>query len=118
MARLYADEKFPLPIVEFLRLAGHDVLTVAEAGKAGFGIPDEEVLAFAINQERAILTRNCDDFRRLHRVQPNHCAIIICKEDLNTERQAQRIAEAITREENLRGQLIRITRTPQPENPI
>jgi len=30
MARLYADEDFPLPIVELLRQMGHDVLTVAE----------------------------------------------------------------------------------------
>lgn len=118
MARLYADENFPLPIVEFLRLAGHDVLTVAEAGKAGLGIPDEDVLAFAVNEERVILTRNWDDFRRMHRFHPNHCGIIICKEDLNTERQALRIAEAIAREENLKGQLIRITRTPPPENPL
>lgn len=28
MARLYADEQYPLPVVEFLRALGHDVLTV------------------------------------------------------------------------------------------
>lgn len=67
MARLYADENFPLPIVEILRLSGHDVLTSREAGNSGFGIPDQEVLAFAINDERAVLTRNWDDFRQLHR---------------------------------------------------
>ena len=30
MARLYADENFPLPIVELLRIFGHDVLTTEE----------------------------------------------------------------------------------------
>ncbi len=28
MARLYADEQFPRPVVEFLRNLGYDVLTV------------------------------------------------------------------------------------------
>ena len=30
------------------------------------GIPDEDVLEFAIADKRAVLTRNWDDFRRLH----------------------------------------------------
>lgn len=34
MARLYADEDFPLPIVEVLRQLGHDVRTVQEARAA------------------------------------------------------------------------------------
>jgi hypothetical protein len=34
MARFYADEQFPLPVVELLRNLGHDVLTVQEAGNA------------------------------------------------------------------------------------
>ena len=35
MTRLYADEQFPFPVVEFLRLLGHDILIVQAAGKAG-----------------------------------------------------------------------------------
>lgn len=58
MARFYADEQFPLPVVELLRNLGHDVLTVQEAGNANQRIPDEQVLAFAVSQERAILTIN------------------------------------------------------------
>jgi Domain of unknown function (DUF5615) len=38
MARLYADEDFPLPVVEELRRLGHDVRTVQEAGRANQGI--------------------------------------------------------------------------------
>ncbi len=45
MARLYADENFPYPTVEALRRLGHDVLTAGEAGQAGLGIADEEVLS-------------------------------------------------------------------------
>ncbi|MEP0886249.1 DUF5615 family PIN-like protein [Trichocoleus sp. ST-U3] len=47
MARLYADEQYPYPVVEFLRALGHDVLTVQEAGRANQGIPEPDVLAFA-----------------------------------------------------------------------
>jgi hypothetical protein len=43
MARLYADENFPLPIVELLRIFGHDVLTTEETGNSRLGIPDEDV---------------------------------------------------------------------------
>lgn len=54
MLNLYADEQFPLPVVKLLRAFGHNVLTVQEAGKAGLGIPDPEVLAFAISNDRAV----------------------------------------------------------------
>jgi len=114
MARLYADENFPLPIVKLLREAGHDVLTTEDAGNSGLGIPDEEVLEFAIKNERAILTRNWDDFRRLHRVQSEHFGIILCKEDLNIERQAASINDAIIGQETLRCQLIKIIRPQKP----
>ncbi|HAZ46475.1 MAG TPA: hypothetical protein DDW76_23225 [Cyanobacteria bacterium UBA11369] len=56
MARLYADEQFPRETVLILRTLGHDVLTVQEAGKANQKIPDEEVLAFAANNQRAVVT--------------------------------------------------------------
>jgi predicted nuclease of predicted toxin-antitoxin system len=58
MAELYADEQFPRQVVEFLRVFGHDVLTVQEAGQANLKISDLEVLAFAIQEKRAILTLN------------------------------------------------------------
>lgn len=111
MARLYAGEQYPLPVVEFLRPLGHDVLTVQEAGNAGgLGIPDEEVLAFAVSNERAVLTLNRGDFMRLHRSQPNHAGIIICTQDSNWERQATRINDAISAIDTLNGKLIRVNR--------
>ena len=41
------DENFPYPTVEALRRLGHNVLTVGEAGQAGLGIADEELLPSA-----------------------------------------------------------------------
>ncbi|MEQ9237973.1 DUF5615 family PIN-like protein [Coleofasciculus sp. E2-BRE-01] len=110
MARFYADEQFPYPVVELLRNLEHDVLTAQEAGNAGQGIPDEAVLAFAITQERAVLTINRDDFIRLHRLNPNHFGIIVCTNNRNWEQFAVRIDEAVTREEPLPGKLIRVVR--------
>ena len=50
MARLYANENFPLPVVHELRVLGHDVLTSGEAGTGNRAIPDDEVLAFAATE--------------------------------------------------------------------
>lgn len=110
MARFYTDEQFPFPVVRFLRAFGHDVLTVQEAGNANQGIPDEDVLAFAIDDNRIILTLNRDDFIALHRLQPDHTGIIVCTRDQNWENLAIRINEAISSFETLNGQLIRVYR--------
>jgi predicted nuclease of predicted toxin-antitoxin system len=108
MASLYADEQFPLPVVELLRNFGHDILTVQEAGNAG--LPDPDVLAFAVSNERAVLTQNRRDFIRLHAQKPDHAGIIVCTEDRNLERLATRIHEAISVEESLKQKLIRVNR--------
>jgi predicted nuclease of predicted toxin-antitoxin system len=110
MARLYADEQFPRIVVKLLLELGHDILTVQEAGKANQRIPDEDVLAFAIADNRALLTINRTDFIRLHNLQPVHTGIIICTEDLNRQRLATQIHEAIINTEGLSNQLIRINR--------
>jgi predicted nuclease of predicted toxin-antitoxin system len=70
MARFYADEQFPRLTSEKLRLLGHDVLTVQEAGKANQRISDPEVLAYAIADDRAVLTLNRYDFINLHKSTP------------------------------------------------
>ena len=81
MARLYANENFPLPAVLELRQLGHDVLTVVETGKAGQAVPDDEVLAFATAEGRAVLTVNRRHFIRLHGEQPDHAGIVVCTFD-------------------------------------
>lgn len=110
MTLLYADEHFPRLVSELLRDMGHDVLTVQEAGNANLGIPDEEVLAFAVSNDRAIVTINRFDFVRLHRRQPDHAGIIVCSDNPDRNQMAVRINEAISAEETLRGKLIRVNR--------
>lgn len=76
MARFYSNENFPLPVVHALSAMGHDVLTTHDAGKSGLAIPDEEVLAFAVAQDRSILTLNRKHCVRLHGEFTEHCGII------------------------------------------
>jgi predicted nuclease of predicted toxin-antitoxin system len=110
MARFYADEQFPFQVVELLRNLGHDVLTVQEAGNANQRIPDDQVLAFAVNQERSILTINRVDFIRLHRRNNEHFGIVVCTNNRNWEQFAARVDDAVKAEESLRGKLIRVLR--------
>lgn len=76
MARLYADENFPLPVVEELRRLGQDVLTIQETEQAAQAKPDETVLAFAFAAQRAVLTLNRKHFIRLHASQRDHAGVI------------------------------------------
>ena len=107
---LYADENFPLRVVEELRHLGHDVLTAFEDGRANQSITDTDILARATVANRALVTLNRIDFKRLHRQIPNHAGIIICTEDPDRLGQAKRITAAIAEMVDLRGKLIRVYR--------
>lgn len=108
MARLYANENFPRPVVELLRAMGHDVVTVQEADERA--TRDEEVLDFANRNVRAVLTINRKHFIRLHKQSADHCGIIVCTYDPDFAGQAGRIADAISGEATLTGKLIRVNR--------
>jgi len=110
MARMYSNENFPLPVVEALRAAGHDVVTVAETGKAEQAWPDADVLAFAMDDDRAVLTLNRKHFIRLHGESADHAGIIVCTVDADFLGQARRIDLAIQSAGKLRGQLVRVNR--------
>lgn len=83
MLRLHADEQFPYPVVQRLRAIGYDILTVQEAGQANQQIPDNEVLKFATEQNRAVITENRRDFVRLHQQFLDHAGIVVCSKNLN-----------------------------------
>jgi hypothetical protein len=55
------ERSFPRRVVEHLRGLGHDVLTTHDAGNSDQAIPDEQVLAFAIEQGREVLARCVKD---------------------------------------------------------
>ena len=109
---LYADENFPLRVVEELRRLVLDALTAFEDGRANQSLTDQLILIRATELGRAIVTLNRRDFKRLHLQIPQHAGIIICTEDPDRLGQAQRILESITDVRDLRGRLIRIYRHP------
>jgi len=109
MALLNADENFRYAVVEQLRLLGHDVLTVQEAGRQGSS--DSQVLADATAGGRAVLTFNRRHFIRLHGQVATHSGILVCTDD-NAVALASRIHQAITTCPGLNNQLLRINRPP------
>jgi predicted nuclease of predicted toxin-antitoxin system len=62
---LLLDEDVRVKLGEILRQRGYDVIHVLEADRAGK--TDTEQLAYAISQQRAILTHNIRDFGRLNK---------------------------------------------------
>ena len=109
MAKLFAEENFPLPVVSALRQLGHDVLTTNEAGLDNRCTSDPTILQFAHSQNRTVLTLNRKHFVRLHNSEPNHSGIIVCTLDLDFDRQAARIHAALD-SEGLGGRLLRVNR--------
>lgn len=110
IARLYSNENFPLPVVAPLREHGHDVLTTHDAGKSNEGIPDEEVLRFATETGRAVITHNRQDFIRLHRLNPDHAGIIVCTDNADFPALAAKVHAQLQQTESLHGQLVRVNR--------
>ena len=58
---LLLDEMFSDDIAQQLRAKGYDVISVV-ADPAMVGLPDEQVLAYATTQGRALVTANIKDF--------------------------------------------------------
>ncbi|GAB1541033.1 DUF5615 family PIN-like protein [Scytonema sp. NUACC21] len=113
-----------MDIVRELRQFGCDVLTSYEAGQANQGIPDEEVLTFATQNQRVVITLNRDDFIALHRSSISHNGIIICKTDRDYIGQAQFLHANLQdielqghyTEVILQNRLIRVKKQNQPKS--
>ena len=75
--KFYTDEHVPTAVVAGLRRRGVDVLTTREAGM--LGASDEEHLALATEDSRAIFTQD-DDFLRLHARGLNHSGIAYARQ--------------------------------------
>lgn len=110
IARLYSNENFPLPVVDELRRLGHDVLTTRDAGKSNEGIPDDEVLRFAKENGRAVITHNRQDFIRLHRQSSDHARITVCTDNPDFPTLAAKVHAQLEAMESLKGHLMRVNR--------
>ncbi|MGL6338735.1 MAG: DUF5615 family PIN-like protein [Waterburya sp.] len=61
--RLYLDEDVNVLVADLLNSRGFDALTVRDAGQ--LQASDEEQLAYAVSQKRALVTHNRSDFEKL-----------------------------------------------------
>ncbi|GEM_PF-1314511 len=71
--KFLADEHIESSIVNGLKLLGIDAVSVNEAGKRESD--DEEILRFARENDRVIITRD-SDFIKLHRKGVEHAGIV------------------------------------------
>ncbi len=80
--RLYLDEHVPVTLAPALTAHGVDCLTTQQAGRLGQS--DEEQLAFATQNGRALLTFNRKDFlllaRQWHDDRRTHAGLILAPE--------------------------------------
>src|SRR5262249_25985692 len=63
--RLFTDEMIDPDLARALRQRGYDAESCQEAGRGNQQIPDDQQLAYATQQQRAILTFNVGDFYRI-----------------------------------------------------
>lgn len=63
---LLLDEMFSDAIAQQLRAQGHDVVSVV-ANQALVALPDDQILAYAVAEGRALVTANIKDFTPLDR---------------------------------------------------
>ena len=81
------DESSGRAIVDFLRQAGHDVVSVAEES---LGLPDLAVISFAENSGRILVTNDKDFGEMIYRQGHSHCGVVLMR--LDNERVSVRIA--------------------------
>jgi predicted nuclease of predicted toxin-antitoxin system len=94
----------------YLRDFGHDVLTIQESGNAGISMGDEEVLAFACNEHRILVTMNRKHFIKLHQKSDKHCGIIVCNYNPDNQELAKAIHSVLKTTKELSKQLFRVHR--------
>ena len=87
--KLYLDDDSASGLmIQTLRRAGHDVRTPAEAGLVG--APDAVHFRRAIQEDRALLSRNYDDFEDLHKLimetQGHHPGVLLVRRDNDPRR--------------------------------
>ena len=82
--RLYTDEQIFKGLAKALRDRGYDAESCQEAGRANQDLSDEQQLAYAASQGRAILTFNMGDYQALERAWKaagrQHVGIILSPE--------------------------------------
>jgi len=94
--RLYTDEMTSPDLARALQREDYDALSCHDAGLSNRAISDEDQLAYASREGRAILTFNASDFLRLDRewkaASRRHAGIIIVPRPLPLGRLVRSVA--------------------------
>ncbi len=106
MANLLLDEDVDVRLAEYLTRLGHDVVTVSGLGM--WSTPDHDVLLFAAQANRAVVTRNRNDFYALHAASANPAGIVVIRSANNIQQLAERIDRRVRREEPLTGKIFQV----------
>ena len=116
--RLLADENVEAPVIRQLRAAGHDVLSVGEALPS---IADEDVLAWAAQENRLLLTIDKDFGELVFRHRQPHAGVLLCRmAEVPLPERIGLILQLLARHGDelnrgfgvLTGRLFRLTHTP------
>jgi hypothetical protein len=110
MAQIYTNENFPQPSVAELRRLGHDVLTTHEAGNSNASVSDLDVVRFAAQNGRVVVTLNRRDFIRIHHSGICHAGIVVCTVDSDYFALAARIDQALSTRASMYNELVRVDR--------
>lgn len=109
---LFCDQNIMTETVDFLRRHGHDVISTRDVGLTL--APDDEVMAFAIKENRILLTYNADfgDIRLFP--VGTHAGIIRLRVTQQTAEHLHPILESALgqlMDKDLSGKLITVTKT-------
>lgn len=108
MTALLLDEMYPPALAERLSAAGHDVVAAGAVEVGLVARSDEDVLGWAIRNERCVVTENIGDFARLA-AHTSHAGIIfvLAKRYPRTRAGLHRLGEHLDR-------VLREKRAPGP----
>jgi hypothetical protein len=108
LGRFYANENFPLPVVEELRKLGHIIITVQESQNTM--MKDSGIFEYIKKNNMVLLTLNRLHFIHIHNKNKDHPGIIVCTFDSNFKRLANNIDKIFSNNSPLKGKLIRVNK--------
>jgi hypothetical protein len=92
--RLLLDEMYPAALAELLRDRGHDVVAVVEVAEL-VGRPDGDVVRWAHEHERAVVTENVVDYAGLEPGAHGGLVLVNSRRWPRTRSRIPRLADAL-----------------------
>ncbi len=114
MIKFLADENISPLTADFLRSLGYDVVTAAECGL--ISRPDEEIIKYALEHQRAILTFDLDFGTIYYLKAPERLKVVVLRLKQQTVEAANQllrrlVASGKLKEETTAGWMIVVTET-------